>query len=109
MIKYLIIILVILYIVFTIYFKIKSPFWSRQPVFHFHNIYYWFFPPGIIQHNLPILNQFYNSSILFNTYSDTNDQKKNDLFHLIRYNYLLDKKLQYKPTQKSIFTYSTTK
>ena len=34
------------------YFKLKYPFWSRQPVFHYHKLNYWIFPPGIIQEEL---------------------------------------------------------
>ena len=105
MIQYLIIILIILYVIFTIYFKIKNQFWSRQPVFHFHNIFYWFFPPGIIQHSLPILNKFYNTGILFDKYANANETKKNDMFNLIRYHYLQKKNLQYHPTQNAIFPY----
>ncbi len=57
-------------------YKLKYPFWSRQPVFHYHNLKYWLFPPGIIQHNNPIKNKFYNSEIYFAQYENITAQKK---------------------------------
>ena len=105
MIKYFTITFILIYIIFTIYFKIKNRFWSRQPVFHYHNIFYWLFPPGIIEHSLPALNKFYNPMILFHKYSNVKEKEKNDIFDLIRYNYLREKDLQYDPSKLSIFSY----
>ena len=48
--------IIILYIWIKLYFQ----FWSRQPVFHIYNIYYWLFYQGIIQKELPGKNKFYN-------------------------------------------------
>ena len=59
-----------------IYFKFKYRFWSRQPVFHYHNIRYWLFPPGIIQHGQPERNKFYNSKIFFDYYRRISTEKK---------------------------------
>ena len=42
-----------MYLLLIAIYKLKFPFWSRQPVFHFHNLKYWLFPPGIIQHGKP--------------------------------------------------------
>ena len=41
-------IIIIMYLLFTVYFKIKYRFWSIQPVFHFHNIGYWINPSSVI-------------------------------------------------------------
>ena len=38
------IIVTIILLVIAIY-KIKYKFWSRQPVFHYHNLWYWLVPP----------------------------------------------------------------
>ena len=54
--------LIALYILFLAYVKITYTFWSRQPVFHFYNLMYWFFPPGIIMHDLPEQNKYTNFS-----------------------------------------------
>ena len=47
----------ILLLIIAIY-KLKYQFWSKQPVFHIHNIKYWLFPVGIIQHNKPEKDKF---------------------------------------------------
>ena len=49
------ILLIIILVIVVIYlcYKAMNQFWSRQPVFHFHNLKYWLFPPGIIQKKLP--------------------------------------------------------
>ena len=70
MIKYMIITLIVTYVVFYLFFKLKDPFWARQPVFHFHNLWYWLFPPGIIQHSLPIIGKYYDPTILFKKFED---------------------------------------
>lgn len=36
------------YILFVLYFRIQYPFWSIQPVFHFHNVKHWLFPCGVL-------------------------------------------------------------
>ena len=65
MIMYIILGLVVLYLLFIVYCKIRYRFWSTQPVFHIHNLYYWLFPPGIIQHSLPPITKFYDPFIEF--------------------------------------------
>ena len=60
----LIIIISVILLIIGIY-KIKFPFWSKQPVFHFHNLKYWIIPPGIIQHENPEKNKFYDEKIFF--------------------------------------------
>ena len=42
-----------------IWIKLRFQFWSRQPVFHIYNIYYWLFYQGIIQKELPEKNKYY--------------------------------------------------
>ena len=66
---YLIIVAVV--VIFVIIYKLKFPFWSKQPVFHYHNLKYWVFPPGIINHDKPKKNKFYDNKIYFNTYLNT--------------------------------------
>ena len=53
-----IVFIISIYVIFIMYIKIKYPFWSKQPVFHYHNIKYWINPPGIIEHKLPKINKF---------------------------------------------------
>lgn len=46
-------ILISLWVLWTIYFKIKHPFWSIQPVFHIHHIHKWFYPSHKIWDTFP--------------------------------------------------------
>lgn len=34
------------------------PFWSKQPVFHLYNIFFWLRPPGLISEDIPIINKY---------------------------------------------------
>ena len=45
--------IITLIILFYAIIKIRFRFWSKQPVFHFYNLWYWMFPPGIIKHDKP--------------------------------------------------------
>ena len=64
---YILAIISIILLLVAIY-KLKFPFWSRQPVFHFHNLKYWIIPPGIIQHGKPEKDKYYDPDIYFDTY-----------------------------------------
>ena len=51
---------VILVIILKIYIRIKFGFWAYQPVFHYHNLFYWIYPIGLINKDLPNINKFCN-------------------------------------------------
>jgi len=103
MIKLLLLIFVFLRILYILYFKFKYRFWSKQPVFHTYNFWYWICPPGIIQQNIPKLTNFYDNTII--TEKEPTTYQKNDIFQLIFFNYLHDTDISYKPTKNSIFKY----
>ena len=65
MLLYYILAIICIIILLIAFFKLKYPFWSKQPVFHFHNIGYWLMPPGIIQHGMPEKNKYYDETVLF--------------------------------------------
>ena len=96
---------IILYVSFILYCKIFYRFWSTQPVFHFHNLYYWIFPPGIIQHSLPPLTKFYDHNVTFNFWTAISDETKEKFYNLNKKYYLQDKTISYKPTRESILSY----
>jgi GNAT superfamily N-acetyltransferase len=96
---------IILYILFVIYCKVFYRFWSTQPVFHLHNLYYWFFPPGIIQHSLPPLTKFYDDDVKFYFWSAISDDTKDQFYRLNKNFYLQNKTISYKPTTESIYSY----
>ena len=105
MLKYLFIIILSLYLLFIIYFRIRYKFWSKQPVFHLHNIRYWLFPPGIIQHDQPKLGKFFDRLIKTKKYSQLSKKDKYDIHQLLFSYYLYEKDIFYKPSKKSIFKY----
>ena len=50
----------LLVVLFFIFIRIKYRFWAIQPVYHFYDVYYWFFNIGIIRHELPEKNRYTN-------------------------------------------------
>lgn len=103
MYKLLISITVILIII--AFYKLKYPFWSKQPVFHFHNLKYWLIPPGIIQHKKPDKNKFYDSKIVFNDYESIKTKQKNHFAFFIKKYYAPNKKEKYNPSKMDVLNY----
>lgn len=91
--------------VIYIYYKLKYPFWSVQPVFHFHNIRYWMFPPGIIQHERPKINKFFDSNVKFADINTVTTEKKALFASLIKSQFMPHKHEKYVPKNKDIFNY----
>ena len=98
-------VVVALYLVFLIVFKIKYPFWAKQPVFHFHNIYYWIKPPGIIEHSSPKRTKFFDADIYFDKMTSVNKTKKREFVRLIQRHYMHRKGTDYAPSTRSVMSY----
>ena len=96
---------ILFYILFVIYCKVFYRFWSTQPVFHLHNLYYWIFPPGIIQHSAPPLTKFYDPKVQFYFWNALSAKMKEQFYHLNKKFYLQNDIIAYKPTKESIFSY----
>lgn len=47
-------------ILFYLIIRFKYKFWILQPVFHYYDIFYWFYNKGIIQQQLPQKNKYVN-------------------------------------------------
>ena len=105
MITNIISIISLILILFYLYYKIKYPFWSIQPVFHYHNIKYWLYPPGIIQHTLPKINKFFDKRVYFDTVENLSTEKKALFTTLIKTHYLPSKNENYKPDTAAIMEY----
>ena len=105
MIIYIILGIIVIYVLFIIYTKIRFRFWSTQPVFHIHNLYYWLFPPGIIQHELPPITKFYDPFIEFYKINQLSAEKKELFFRLNKQHYLQDEHIAFMPTKECIFSY----
>tara|TARA_Y100000758_G_C16060962_1_gene424597 strand:- start:1044 stop:2135 length:1092 start_codon:yes stop_codon:yes gene_type:complete len=86
-------------------YKIKYKFWSRQPVFHLHNLWYWLFPPGIIEHGRPKKDKFYDPKLYFNDYFSTPTKKKALFAHFIKAHYLPHKNELYSPPKNGVLNY----
>ena len=103
---YILIFLIILIILIKAYIRIKYGFWAIQPVFHVYNFYYMFFPPGVIEHELPKSNKYTNfNNIQTQPYTELSTLKKNKIVQFIQHNYLQDGDNIFKPKKDNIFPY----
>ena len=94
------------YVVLRIFIKLRFRFWAEQPVFHVYNIYYWLFPPGILQHGPPPLTKYYDPDIQCLTWSDLEVGDKDLFYYLISQHYLNTKeKTTYRPRKKQVMAY----
>jgi ribosomal protein S18 acetylase RimI-like enzyme len=89
-----------------IYIKIKFAFWSSQPVFHVYDVFYLFFPPGIIDFQLPKKNKYTNFiSVKTEIYDDFSQIKKNRFLNFIKFHYLNNKENVFSPKIENIDAY----
>ena len=93
-------------ILFYAIIKIRFRFWSKQPVFHFYNLWYWMFPPGIIVHDKPQENKYTNlKDIKFINYASLNSIDQERFIKFIQDHYLNTTEVQYKPEKGNIVPY----
>ena len=98
--------LVVIYIVFFMVFRIRHRFWATQPVFHYHNLWYWLFPPGIINYKeFPITKYYKPFRVTMKSFDTLNTNERDDMHQLISHHYLQDKEIQYHPSRENIETY----
>ncbi len=103
---YIIYCIILFVIVGFILIKIKYKFWSIQPVFHFYNLKYWFFPPGIIEKDDPNTNKYTNlKDIEFIDYQKLSSEEKNQFVNFIQKYFLNTKQIKYKPKKNHILPY----
>jgi hypothetical protein len=107
-IPYIFFIIIVILILLMAIIKIKFRFWSIQPVFHIYDIGYMFFPPGIINHELPNENKYCNfKNIETITNDKLSDLKKEKLVNFIKLNYLRNDENSFIPKKQNIFPYFT--
>lgn len=97
--------IIILFVVFTLYVKVKYKFWSSQPVYHFYDVKYYFFPPGIIYPQLPQKGKFFNELIKHDIFSETHSLEKNEFCRFVKDNYLKSYDVKYIPSENNILPY----
>jgi hypothetical protein len=93
------------------FFKLKQPFWSRQPVFHLYNITYWIKPPGIIQHdNIKKDSRFFDPRIHHAFSHSYPENEQISIVKFIKENFVTinDDGVKYNPTHKSVFSNLTS-
>jgi hypothetical protein len=98
----------ILFIVLSIaYLRHKNKFWRIQPVFHFYDVSYYFFPPGLIQKGLPERNIYCNfKNIETLTISKMENYKwDSKIVPFIRKHYLQNRENIYSPKKENILPY----
>lgn len=105
MLRNIILCVIVIIVLLIMVYKIKYKFWSRQPVFHYHNLWYWLFPPGIIQHSKPSKDKFYDRKLYFNDYFSTPTKKKALFAHFIKSHYLPHKYELYSPPRNGVLNY----
>ena len=101
--------LIVFYLLLVLYLKCKMPFWSKQPVFHWYNLFYWLGgPPGLINPAMPLINKYVD---LFNikTFSLT-EMPTEAICEFIKANYIYtgtdaSTSTLYTPTQENILAY----
>lgn len=109
MLKYVLVSIIVILIVFKLFLKIKFPFWSMQPVFHIYDINHWIFTNKIINDELPKSNK-YVKPLDIETYNVKNIPQdlavKSASF--IKEHYLRNKYAIYNPSYDEIFNYLAT-
>lgn len=102
--------IIIIFLCFLLFLKLfikwKFPFWSIQPVFHIYDIGYSIYPPGIIQHALPIKNKYTNfKNIETIEFSKISTWKLNKFIQFIQYHFLQNKGNIFHPKENNILPY----
>jgi len=109
MIKYIFLIIIITIIIILLYFRVKYRFWIKQPVFHIYDLWYYLFPCGIIQLDLPSREEKYNNFKDIETFKleEINNVNKERFVSFIQQHFLRSSELNYKPRKENIFPYLT--
>ncbi len=102
MILYIILSIILLIIIAYISYKVKYGYWTKQPVFHYHNIFYWYNPPGVIEKGNVEISKYYNPQIEF-IESDKITTEKKELFALLLKSHFMPYKGEkYAPTTEGV-------
>lgn len=96
----------ILVILMTIYIKVKFGFWADQPVFHVYNLTYMLWPPGIINHDLPLPNKYTNfKDIKTFAHDKLTVIQQTQIINFIQTHYLRNSDNIYSPKRENVIPY----
>jgi hypothetical protein len=99
-------ILGIIFIIITLFaiIKIKFSFWTKQPVFHYYNLLYWIYPPGLIT-DFFSTNKYVNfTNITIYSIDNIPQLELKKYYYFIRAYYHNFKTAKYLPSKKYIIS-----
>ena len=103
---YIILAIISIYILFCAYIKIKFRLWAILPVFHIYDFMYWIFPPGVINKELPEMNNYINLlDIKTENINKLNDTTITRVCNFINSYYLRERNAEYNPQKENIIEY----
>lgn len=108
---YVVLVIIVSLILFNAYLKIKYPFWSKQPVFHFHYLHYYFKNDNYILNDSSQMNinKFINlNNIKIINYDEEKQERKHNFlieiyFSLIQRDYFKTDFSIFKPSYKYLY------
>ena len=102
----LILIFIIILLVIYSYFKLKHPFWSKQPMYHIYNIKLLFQKNRIISNNLPKINKYVNTlNIKTITHNECDKKTQENIVEFIKDNFNNNINYKFIPDYDFIFSY----
>lgn len=99
--------IVIIALVFTVFIKVKYPFWSSQPVFHVYDLSYYIRPVGIIQNGLPEKNKYHDKTIVVKRIEEDIPYLETTITSFIQTHYLKTTDASFAPKKENILPYFT--
>lgn len=103
---YLIMFIILLHVLWYAYVKLRYKFWSLQPVFQYYQWWYWLYPIGILNNELPEKNRFVNLDQIITTKFEEIDKIHLEKYlNLIKIHFLNYKELSFNPEDKNILSY----
>lgn len=91
---------------FTVFIKVKFPFWSSQPVFHIYDLKYYLAPCGIINEAIPEKTKYYDATIDVKKIQDaTATRLENQVIPFIQTHYLKTSEASFSPKKENILPY----
>jgi len=103
---YLLLLIILLHIIWYAYVKLRYKFWSMQPVFHYYQWWYWLYPIGILNYDVPDKNRYTNlKNIITTKYQDVDNIHIQNYIKLIKNDFLNYKEVSFNPTKDNILNY----
>jgi hypothetical protein len=102
--QYAILLIIVSFVLFSFYIRLKMPFWRTQPVFHLYDLHHWVRPCGIIDPELPEYNKYVDKAGIttFKT-RELDSEMRARVASFIRTNYYRQGDGNYLPTSEDIY------